>query len=316
MPQFDKWLTNIAPDAPVSRVARRALGNRLQAVAHYLAQTGQPKKPAADNVHQLRIWTRRAAATLRLFSVLTPKSRAKSLKKSLRTLRREAGQVRDFDVFLEQLEASGDAGPGIVKTLKSQRRAARKKLRAACAKLLKRSRFEREVERLLRDLEWPKRHSSSKSPPFAGWCRKQLAGPSAEFFELAAADFSDDQQLHALRIAGKRWRYALELAVVALPAKAHQRLYAALSELQERLGEVCDRLAAKQRLAEWHARAKKSKAKAKGKERRSLQHAIIVEERRLIAARRRFLRWWTAARRNRLQRLWNTAVSRAEAERS
>jgi hypothetical protein len=78
------------------------------------------------------------------------------------------------------------------------------------------------------------------------------------------------------------------------------------------LGEVCDRLAAMERLSAWQSRAKKAKAK----ERRSLEHAIIVEERRLVASRRRFLRWWTPARRNRLQRLWNTAISRAEAERA
>jgi CHAD domain-containing protein len=308
MPHFDKWLTNVSPDAPVSRVARRAIGSRLQAVAHYLAAVSQRKKPAADDVHQLRIWTRRAAAALRLFSALAPKAHARSLKQSLRRLRRRAGRVRDCDVFLEQLEASSDAAPKIVQQLKRNRRAARKSLRKACVKLLKRSRFERDAERLLRDLEWPKRRSSPKPPAFADWCRHQLAGPSAEFFKLAGADFSDDQQLHALRIAGKRWRYALELAAVALPAKAHQRLYAALSDLQERLGDVCDRLAAVQRLTEWHAHA----GKAKAKERRSLQQAIDVEERRLIAARRRFLRWWTPARRNRLQRLWETAVSRAE----
>ncbi|NEY60862.1 CHAD domain-containing protein, partial [Klebsiella pneumoniae] len=132
----DKWLTNIPPEAPVSRIARRAIGSRLRAVAHYLAQAGQTKKPAKDDVHQLRIWTRRAAAALRLFDPLVPAKRGGPLKKTLKKLRRAAGRVRDCDVFLDQLEASGNQSPRMIEALRSQRRQARRALRARCGRLL------------------------------------------------------------------------------------------------------------------------------------------------------------------------------------
>lgn len=302
MPHFDKWLTNVPADAPVSRVARRAIGSRLQGVAHYLAQAGQSKMISQGDVHQLRIWTRRAAAALRLFDALVPAKRSRRIRKTLRKLRRAAGSVRDCDVFLDRLEAGGES-KNLVRALKSQRRSARRKLRTKCKRLLRHSRFERDCERLVQAVDWPKRHSSRKSPPFAEWCRAQLAKPAQQFGALAEAPLSTDQDWHALRIAGKRWRYALELATVALRANTHQRLYAALSELQDRLGVICDRLAAIGRLSTWQQQAESKQ------ERRALRAAVEQETRKLAAAKRQFLRWWTISRRRRIAVLGAAAVA-------
>ena len=90
MLRFDKWLTKVAADAPVDRVARRALTTRLRAVAWFLHAAGNGDNEA-EAIHQLRIWTRRTAAALRLFAPVLTDKPARKLRKSLKKLRRAAG---------------------------------------------------------------------------------------------------------------------------------------------------------------------------------------------------------------------------------
>lgn len=306
MPRFNKWLTNIAPGARVSRVGKQAIRVRLRAVLHFLQRVDEPEAQA-EMIHQLRIWTRRSAAALRLFEEIVPRTGGKAMKKRLRKLRAAAGQVRDCDVLLERLrEGESDPPRTIVKALKARRREARQGLCAMQKQLLRRHKLEREMEKLVGQLDWPKRHSSRKSPPFDAWCRAQL-GPLGElFFSLAESDLAKDTELHELRIAGKRLRYALELAPAALPTRLHQRLYEALSDLQERLGTVCDHLAAAVRLQEWRADTKSRD------DRQALKTAMEQEQQQLAIRRRQFLRWWSAARRERLRADWESAIGRAE----
>src|SRR4029453_17422832 len=103
MPRFNKWLTRVKPEAPVDRVAKQALAARLRAVEHYLSEA-VAGKGEAEAIHQLRIWTRRSAAALRLFATAVPEELRKWMKKKLRQIRRTAGEVRDCDVHLERLQ--------------------------------------------------------------------------------------------------------------------------------------------------------------------------------------------------------------------
>jgi len=302
MPRFEKWLTGLAATAPVDHVARRALAVRLQAVMHYLgAALGGPDE--AEGVHQLRVWTRRADAALKLFRPAVPADERKPMRKLLRKLRRTAGEIRDCDVHAERLNAQAEQPPKrISKSLKQERRAARRKLQALRRRLRKDDRLQSQAEKLLASIAWPKRHSSRTAPPFAPWCRLELAPLAARFFELAEFDLRDDDTLHALRIAGKRLRYALELSAFALKTRACSQLDKDLSAVQDRLGEVRDHLAAIVRMRDWLADSKKSKTS------RQLRKLVADERERLERARRSLLRWWTPARRARLQRRWNATL--------
>ena len=114
MARWEKWLTDVGPDAPVARAARMALAMRFKAVEHFLKKAGQVSGKAdedAEAVHQLRIWTRRAAAALRLFADVLPSKKAKWLKRKLKEIRHTAGVARDCDVLTNRLE-SGDL-PGL-----------------------------------------------------------------------------------------------------------------------------------------------------------------------------------------------------------
>lgn len=70
-----------------------------------LEHTPQPNElPAPENIHQLRIATRRLRTALRLFRHLLP-TNAAALRKELRWFARALGDVRDLDVYAENFRA-------------------------------------------------------------------------------------------------------------------------------------------------------------------------------------------------------------------
>jgi len=71
-----------------------------------LAHRPQPGAlPTPENVHQLRIATRRLRTALRLFRHMLPASKTASLRKELRWFARALGEVRDLDVYAENFRA-------------------------------------------------------------------------------------------------------------------------------------------------------------------------------------------------------------------
>jgi CHAD domain-containing protein len=309
MARWEKWLTEVGPDAPVAGAARIALVMRLKAVEHFLKKAGQVSGKAdadAEAVHQLRIWTRRAAAALRLFAdVLTPK-RAKWLKRKLKAIRHTAGEARDCDVLAARLE-SGDlprSAPS-ARLLRARRKRAEKRLAKRYKSLIRSGKFRRKCDRLLKALDRPSSSQSrnrTKHVAFVPWCREQLVPLSNEFHQLAAGDLSRDEKLHALRISGKRLRYALELAPAALPAVTHRRLYDELSDLQDRLGHVCDQIVAVRQLQEWCDQARGASV------REELCAAGRHQRKQLTSAKQQFRRWWSPKRRATLRKSWQQAL--------
>ncbi len=310
MARWEKWLTEVSPDTPVARAARTALATRLKAVEHFLKKAGQVSGKAdedADAVHQLRIWTRRAAAALRLFAGMLPSRKAKWFKRKLKAIRHIAGEARDCDVLAERLDR-GDL-PGLAPTavhLRVRRKRAEKRLAKTYKTLVRSRKFRRKCNQLLKTLDSgppsgrPKR--GAQQPAFGPWCRMQLAPLAEEFHELAAANLSANKAFHQLRLAGKRLRYALELASAAFPKATHRRLHESLSDLQDRLGQVCDQIVAVKQLKELRDEARGANV------RKELRAAQILQRKQLAAARQRFCRWWSPKRRATLRKSWERAL--------
>src|SRR5258707_4887072 len=99
-----KWITYLRPDTGLTEAARHVLFVRLQVVCDYLPRAMYEADHDPENVHQLRVGTRRAGAALRIFADCLPKRLYDKTRKSLRSLRRSAGAARDWDVFLETLQ--------------------------------------------------------------------------------------------------------------------------------------------------------------------------------------------------------------------
>ena len=84
---MDKWLPDVSPDDRAVAVAARALAGRLDAVRRHLKRAAAGA--GTEDIHQLRVWARRADAALRLYADLLPPKRLKWFRK---WLRRSAGR--------------------------------------------------------------------------------------------------------------------------------------------------------------------------------------------------------------------------------
>jgi CHAD domain-containing protein len=299
MPRYDKWLTGLSPQAPADEVARRAITLRLRAVEHYFDQATDGHHET-EAIHQLRIWTRRVAVAMRFFQPAIRRGPRREMQRLLRKIRRTAGQVRDGDIQLERLQLGGREVPDrVLRALRKERREARQKVKRLQRRLIEHPVFQNAERQLIDHIAWPKKHSSRRAPPFVAWCRQRLAPIAAEFFDLATADLADFESLHALRLAGKRLRYALELTPAVMKAGALETFYNRLNEMQDRLGDVCDQRATIDRL-------RRGRKETSGKkQRRQPADLLHEEEAGLATLQTKLLRWWSPARQSRLAAMWH-----------
>ena len=182
-----------------------------------------------EELHQLRVATRRLRAFLRAGGDLLDPAWAEPLRSELRWLGGSLGPVRDLDVLIEHLDAEvrslgADEAQGrkLVRTLERSRRAARRRLLAAL-----------ESERyfaLLDALERPFA-TVADEPTLA----EIHAGEHRRLHKAVKALASDspDEELHAARIKVKRARYAAELEGDADYVRAAKRLQDVLGEHQD-----------------------------------------------------------------------------------
>lgn len=302
MPRYQKWLNKAAADAPADEVARSAVAERLLAVSFFLknALRGEDE---AEAIHQLRVWTRRAATALNFFEPGLPRRRRERMLKTLHELRHVAGLVRDCDVLRDRLEDTQQNIPrSAVRSLKKDRRRARKQLKKLRRQLRRKDRLPLEIERLLEKIAWPKQGSRRAVPPFGAVCRQQLATLARPFFAGAKKNLRIFENLHQLRIAGKQLRYALELAAPVVPPRPLQQLYDALNDAQERLGVVCDEKALVELARQWLEETTKTKP------RHRLEILLKAQEQRYQLTHNKLLRWWSSSRKRGWQKLWNAVV--------
>jgi CHAD domain-containing protein len=182
-----------------------------------------------EELHQLRVATRRLRAFLRAGRELLDPQWAEPVREELRWLGGSLGPVRDLDVLIEHLapavESLGEdvrAGRTLLRALERDRRAARRKL----LKALDSERY----FALLDALEQPIA-TVAEVPTLeaihAGEHRR--LGKAAR----ALGPESPDEDLHAARINVKRARYAAELLGADQYVKSAKRLQDVLGEHQD-----------------------------------------------------------------------------------
>lgn len=246
-----KWIDGLAPTAPVAEAARAALAARFAVVRHYLPLAVE--KPYADieHVHQLRVGTRRAAAALRAFAAAVPYKPYKDVKRALRALRRAAGDARDWDVFRAALEvakpvtSSKPALDFLSGYAFGERAAAQLRLASAASEAG--PLFAERGDELVARAREPDGEPAPAN--FGALAAAQLGALLAEFTEGARANPKTPEALHALRIAGKRLRYAIELFAGCFPPALRETVYPAVERAQEVLGDVQDAVTGAARLA-------------------------------------------------------------------
>src|SRR5262249_55244587 len=98
-----KWIDGLSPATPIADAAKAVLVARFGVVKHFLPLAAERPNEDVEYVHQLRVGTRRAAAALRVFEDALPRKLLKATKRTLRRIRRAAGDARDWDVFIQTL---------------------------------------------------------------------------------------------------------------------------------------------------------------------------------------------------------------------
>jgi CHAD domain-containing protein len=276
---MNKWLSNVSPSDPAVEVAARSLADRLKAVRRYLRRSvKRPNEP--ENVHQLRVWSRRSEAALSLYADLLPLRLLKRVRRTVRKLRRAAGRVRDCDVFASQVAGPGGKWPS---ALKKDRVRAQRKLVTLFDRLDAGRKFKRDSARLIRRL---RERNDGATESFAVRARESLRPIASAFFGTFPLPVPDSQ-LHRFRIAGKDLRYAIELLAAAFPLSFRDEVYPTLSQLQDRLGRINDAVVVRDRLREW---TEQSDDPAELSE---LRRRLAATEIELSKNRDGFPRWWT-----------------------
>ncbi len=201
-----------------------------------------------EGVHSMRVATRRLRSALRDYTPFMSQRLPKQLRKELKQLADALGAVRDEDVAivaLETLQLEADKTESV---------------KAGIGKLLKERSDAREVARLnltealavqhLDDLQnrfaaaidkMATRKKSKRAISFNEAGREVVADGLQDLLDLGTSLYEPfkTEELHEMRIAAKRLRYAIELFVACWGEKIAP-FAAEIADMQSFLGEVHD----------------------------------------------------------------------------
>jgi CHAD domain-containing protein len=288
-----KWISNLTASTPLVDAARRVLAVRLQVVNDHLPLALHQWQHDAENVHQLRVGTRRGGAALAIFAECLPHKVFTSIRKHLRKLRRAAGAARDWDVFgaaLAEREANAMVGqrPGLdflIGYCTGQRVAAQQALEAAGDGSP--FDFERRVAQSLGALRAP------ATPRTLGELAVCWVSDVVRQLQDAAADNLEQyEHLHQVRIVGKRLRYGMEVFASCFQPSFKERDYPMVEQMQEILGRANDSHVASQRLTMLRDLLRARRPTEWKRLRAGIEGLLRYHQRRLPEQRKLFLRWW------------------------
>jgi CHAD domain-containing protein len=239
-----KWIPGLSAGMPIADAARTVLEARFEVVRRYLPLAAEKPHEDPEHVHQLRVGTRRAGAALRVFADALPRRPLKETKRTLRALRRAAGTARDWDVFLATLPdvkpfaaaANKPALDFLVGYAFGERAAAQQRLADAATE--SGPLFLEQSEELPVRARAPQ--AASAPANFGELAVAQLGALFRQFNSGVEANPAEPTALHALRIVGKRLRYALEIFADCFPPGIKESVYPAVVNVQELLGGIQD----------------------------------------------------------------------------
>lgn len=291
-----KWIAGLTADTPVTAAARHVLTVRLESVRDELPPALHEADNDPEHVHRLRVGTRRARAALDIFADCLPTKVHKRAKRKLRDLRRAAGEARDWDVFLltlaeRQRKPAARQRPGLdflAGFALARRRAAQEQLLDAGDGQT----FA--LDRLLADTVAAvhKPNDDSSGHDLIDLARPVLGGLLADLEGAAGGDMHDYAQLHQVRIAGKRLRYAMEVFADCFGPAFKDEVYPAVEQMQDILGSANDSHVAAGRLTEVRDHAQTQLGDQAKRVLPGVEALLRYHKGRLPKERQQFERWW------------------------
>lgn len=239
--------SRVALDDEFAEAGRKVLRRHLLRMIdrERALRTGHP-----DALKQMRVATRRMRATWRVFGDAFRRTQVRHYVTELRAVARALGAVRDMDVLLARLPPDGDLAP-----LEDAWRQQRAESWQAALDLLDSVAY----RRFVRDYValTGKQGVAVRRRGSLGTLRDAMPG-AIDSTVAALRDAvtkarvgTDDEAWHALRIAAKRLRYALEAFRDALDEGAAAAAIEPLRGMQDVLGEMNDASVASAQAQAW-----------------------------------------------------------------
>jgi len=288
-----KWFSDVDPGTSLPDAARLVLTARLQVVETHLDLVAQAENDDPEHIHQLRVSSRRTTAALDIFADCFPPKVYRKAKKELKRLRRAAGAARDWDVFLLSLNSRGvplKARAGLdvlVGCALGHRLATGAQLKSAAEEYSKDfGRFSEQLVAAIYRIENQVKLQTLSSLPSTA-----LFPLVRALDETAGRDLSNADNLHQVRIAGKRLRYGMEILAGCFAPSFREQLYPRVEMMQEILGRANDSRYAIARIAELNSQLEKSRPAGWKRKQTSLAEFRLYHQRRMAQERLRFERW-------------------------
>ena len=179
-----------------------------------------------DQVHDLRVATRRFSQALAVLDGSSPHHGIEKIRRKLKTAISLAGAVRDYDIA-EKLIAKLKAPARLQSKLERRRSDAERQLLDALRDWVDRS----------LTAKWRQKITSRKNPP-ASARHHTLIQAARRFFDRSQDVEGSTRALHKLRIAAKKLRYTMELTPSS--GAADQIRLDQIKDVQTKLGDIND----------------------------------------------------------------------------
>ena len=203
-------------------------------------------EPGVDEVHDVRVSIRRLEQALDVFARWLPARESGRTVARLRTVLDRAGEVRDRDIALELISSLElTVAPAVPEALRGERENSSRRLSAPAKKLIDAKAAAAWMERL----RLGKREQTAALGSLASALLPLLARDFIASGAKLAERGKSRRRLHRFRVAGKRFRYTMELFSDLYPAAIAERV-ATVRKVQTSLGDLQDCVATRRLLRE------------------------------------------------------------------
>lgn len=246
------------PDLHKKATVREAFGELAAAgLSHLLGNVAAVEKEGRpEALHQLRVSVRRLRALFKVHEPLLPAETFTWFADELRWFQQELGPARDWDVFMAETlaplrarvprEASMD-----LDRLRKQAQRRRDKAYSYARSALREPRFLHLILRLQLFLEEGDWGSSDSEMMVQKYSKSVLDKRLKKLRKIARnQEAMEESDLHEIRIAGKKLRYAVEFYRSLYPRKQAKAYTACLVALQDNLGTLNDAVTGRRLLEE------------------------------------------------------------------
>ncbi|MGM0561956.1 MAG: CHAD domain-containing protein [Pseudomonadota bacterium] len=207
-------------------------------------------------LHQLRVSVRRLRALFKVHDSILPTESCSWIADELRWFQKELGPAREWDVFMDETLSPLRArlpqeGSDALVRLRKQAQRRRNRAYSRARATLQQARFLNmvlQLQLLLESGDWGHCESEMKVGTFS---RKVLDKRLKKLRKLARNHAAmKEAELHEIRIAGKKLRYAIEFYRSLYPRKEVKAYSACLVALQDSLGTLNDAVTGRRLLDE------------------------------------------------------------------